>query len=469
VRILRLRSENVKRISVVEIVPKGALITIAGKNDAGKSSVLDSIAYALGGTSLVPSEPIRKGETEAKITIDLDDLIVTRRFTREKLHDDACASRPPKDGTDHVDQVCDCEVVFGETRSTLIVTNQEGARYPSPQAVLDKLLGKLTFDPLAFSRELPKKQNEILRQLAGIDTTAFDEARKVAASQRTMLKRSYDIKTAQLLALPTHKGVPDAEVSMETISQEMLKAEQLRKIADEVKQKLDAHTELTRVNRSAQERITEQIERFKKDTDEASLKLATLVFEAENLAREHTALSMTVEEAITAVPDVAMLRQKISDIEATNVKVRANVHYATMAADVDALGLDVKAKDTEVKNAETAKQLALENAKFPVAGLGLGDDGVTFDSGKGPVPFEQASSSEQLRVSVAIGLALNSSLKVLLIRNGNLLDDDKLKLVAEQAEAADAQIWCEYVTSNDEGVSVMLEDGHVVEAAVMNE
>jgi hypothetical protein len=94
-----------------------------------------------------------------------------------------------------------------------------------------------------------------------------------------------------------------------------------------------------------------------------------------------------------------------------------------------------------------------------VPGLGLSDDGVTF----GGLPFAQASSSEQLRVSVAIGLALNPKLKVLLIRNGNMLDDDSLKAVAAQAEEAGAQVWCEWVTSNPEGVSVMIEDGRVAE------
>ena len=81
----------------------------------------------------------------------------------------------------------------------------------------------------------------------------------------------------------------------------------------------------------------------------------------------------------------------------------------------------------------------------------------------GSLPFSQASSSEQLRVSVAIGLALNPKLKVLLIRSGNLLDDDSLKAVAAQAEAAEAQVWVEWVTANAEGVSVMIEDGRVAE------
>ena len=94
---------------------------------------------------------------------------------------------------------------------------------------------------------------------------------------------------------------------------------------------------------------------------------------------------------------------------------------------------------------------------MPVPGLELGDDYVMFNK----VPLEQSSTAEQLRVSVAIGLSLNPKLRVLLIRNGNMLDEDSMALVAKQAEEANAQLWCEYVTADAEGCSVFIEDGEV--------
>lgn len=49
-KIISLKSENVKRLSVVEVIPKDkALVIVAGKNGQGKSSVLDSIMFALAG------------------------------------------------------------------------------------------------------------------------------------------------------------------------------------------------------------------------------------------------------------------------------------------------------------------------------------------------------------------------------------------------------------------------------------
>ncbi|KKM78490.1 hypothetical protein LCGC14_1359510 [marine sediment metagenome] len=125
------------------------------------------------------------------------------------------------------------------------------------------------------------------------------------------------------------------------------------------------------------------------------------------------------------------------------------------AAQKEAIEVDTKA----IYAIDQKKADALLAAKFPVEGLGLTDDGITFEG----LPLAEVASSVQLRVSIAIGIALNPTLKILLIRNGNLLDDDSLKLVAQQAEKADAQVWVEYVTASAEGVSVMLEDGHIQE------
>ena len=96
-------------------------------------------------------------------------------------------------------------------------------------------------------------------------------------------------------------------------------------------------------------------------------------------------------------------------------------------------------------------------AAFPVVGLGFNDNGVTFNG----VPFSQASSAEQLRVSVAMGLALNPTLRVVLIRDGSLLDDDSLAMVATMAAEKDSQVWIERVGHGEE-TSVVIEDGAVM-------
>ncbi len=112
---------------------------------------------------------------------------------------------------------------------------------------------------------------------------------------------------------------------------------------------------------------------------------------------------------------------------------------------------------TKLEALEASKRLAIQNAKFPVPGLSLGDMGeVMFDG----LPFEQANTAKQIEVSVAVGLAMNTKLKILLIRRGSDLDPNSLKLVADLAAKADAQVWLE-TSRTDVPISVIMEDGHV--------
>ncbi len=62
VKISSLELENVKRIRAVQIVPTAdGLTVIGGRNGQGKTSVLDAIAWALGGNKLRPQNPNRDG------------------------------------------------------------------------------------------------------------------------------------------------------------------------------------------------------------------------------------------------------------------------------------------------------------------------------------------------------------------------------------------------------------------------
>lgn len=82
-RIVKLQAENVKRLKCVEITPDGSTVVISGRNAQGKTSVLDSIWLALGGGAAARTtvRPIRDGEKRASVTLDLEEIIVTRTWT----------------------------------------------------------------------------------------------------------------------------------------------------------------------------------------------------------------------------------------------------------------------------------------------------------------------------------------------------------------------------------------------------
>jgi len=455
-KIVRLQSNNILRLTAVDISPDGNLITIGGKNGAGKSSVLNSIAMVLGGASMVPAEPIRIGETEAKIVADLGDWIVTRRFSRDRLHADGCLGLAGGD--------CTCNPVYSDTRSTLTVSSKDGAKYASPQAMLDKILGRLTFDPLAFAQDDPKRQLETLRSLAGIDTRGIEDMRKQASDLRLVTKKVYEGRYHIVAKMPFYENAPEKEIPLEEIERQI---KETMAVAEEAARIRDEKTQLEFLIRSADIKrgdhraemalIVQQITVLQNKYNALDKNVSDLTDGIIDLRSKLADVTKKEEAAVEASTSFETLRAEWRRISDLNANVRANLEKEKAVQDLRNLENVIAGYDGDIAAADEAKRVMIESAQFPVPGLSLGDDGVMLNG----IPFKQASSSDQLKVSVAIGLALNPTLKVLLIRNGNLLDEDSIKTVAEQAEAADAQIWMEYVTKDAGAVNVMIEDGSV--------
>jgi len=148
--------------------------------------------------------------------------------------------------------------------------------------------------------------------------------------------------------------------------------------------------------------------------------------------------------------------QRLRSADDTNKMARENEEYSQKAARLDRWEAETRKLSDEIARIDDAKREALAEADFPIDGLGFCEDGVTLAG----VPLEQASQAELLRVSVAMGLALNPTLRVLLIRDGSLLDDDSMRLIAEMAAKADAQVWLERVGEGDKS-AIIIEDGQI--------
>lgn len=428
-KIIQLKAENVKRLTAVDITPEGNLVVVGGRNGQGKTSVLDSIAWAIGGKDLVQSDPVRHGADKATIEVTLDDIVVTR-------------------------------TIKPNGASTLAVRAADGAKYPSPQTMLDKLFGSLSFDPLAFTRMHPKVQLDTLRGLVGLDFTGMDRKRAGLYDERTAINREVKRIEGAIASKPVKPDAPKEPVSVADLSAELERAHE--------------HNRANTEKRNALEEIKiegELLSKRLKETDEEIRQLEDRLKEMRDFRDQTTAdiadkrKKFKAQQAIVnGLVDInlAPIREQIANAESINAAVRQNQERLAL---VDEKAKTAKKADEltatiEAIDADKAAQLAA--AKFPVDGLAFDESGITFNG----VPFDQASSAEQLRVSVAMGLALNPDLKVLLIRDGSLLDDESLALIADMAKDADAQLWLERVGEGDE-VQVVIEAGRVKDAAAV--
>ena len=399
--IVALTAENVKRISAVHIEPSGALVIIGGKNGNGKSSTLDCIEYGLKGKGSIPSEPVRKGQKKARIVLETEEYKVTRTFTA-------------KGGTH------------------LVVENQKGVQQRSPQALLDKLVGDRFLDPLEFDRMKPKEQVEVLKGLVDFDFDEIEGQRQAAYDERTEVNRTVKSLKAQLEAIPE----PDQDAVAVDPAELMLELERRQLRNQENANKREA---LSRVKARVDE-IAQIMEQLEEEQDQRLEEMACLMAETDGLEDE----------------DIDEVRQQIANVQDSNEAVRLAGEYHRIRIELGDAQEKSAGLSKNIEKFEKKKAKALKDADFPVEGLEFDEDGVRYAD----VPWDQCAQSERLRISTAMALAMNPELKVLLVRDGSLLDEDSLKIMADLAEEAGGQVFLERVGEGDE-CSVIIEDGKV--------
>lgn len=423
-KIVKLTVENIMRVSSVEITPQGSVIVIGGDNAQGKSSILTAIEMALGGKGHVVDQPVRQGEASARVVVDLGEIVIERVFN-----------------------------AAGGT--TLKVKAASGAVFQSPQSMLDALVGKLAFDPLAFARAKPKDQAETLRAVAGIDTKDLDERHRMAYALRTEINRDVETLKFGLAAMPEPAAdLPDVEPDVPALMAE-LDAMQKRNEARgaggaeimELKSKLALQTKNLAGERAMLDRLEAQCVEYR-----ASIAL----YDLESIKKEIDQAQERFERARAEIEDSTALRDKIADSQRIGFAVRAKINRAKTVATLEIKTHASGLQTGELEQIAVERHVRIAKAPYPIPGLLVGDDLVTLNG----IPLAQASSAEQLRTSVAIGAALNPKLKVMIIRDGSLLDNTGLESLAEIAETNGMQCWVERVSKGAE-CSFVIEDGHL--------
>lgn len=387
-RIISFEAENFKRLKAVRIDPDTNTVVIAGRNAQGKSSVLDAIQSALAGKAgaKIAKRAIRDGETKARVVVTLDDLVIERKWTAS--------------GT------------------TLTVSPREGnAKLNSPQAVLDRLTGALSFDPLEFAESDPKAQVETLIDLIGRERfDALAAERKSAYENRTEINRDVRRFQAEVDKRSEARQVEPVDISA------------LVEVREQVRRKADLREEW-----EAQQATIERAQARQAEIAEIAATLPDGDYEA--LTEEIQTADTRNRSAQTWI-DLQAAREALARAEAVSAK-----HTAL------------------IESVDEQRAKLISDADLPVDGLTFDDDGVQYNG----IPFEQSSAAERLKVSTAMAMALNPELKVICIRDASLLDDESKLALIEMAKAHDYQIWYEVVASSvDESVGVLIEDGEVL-------
>lgn len=446
-KIVKLQIENIKKIKAVEIEPKDNMVVISGKNEQGKSTVLDSIWWVLAGMKEVQEQPVRVGETKGKITLDLGDIIATRKFTANG--------------------------------STLEVTNKEGLKFSSPQAILDKLISRFSFDVQAFAKAEKKSQVETLlglvniplnyaklKEISGVTIAetvnpleALNNAYKNVFDARTIINRDLE-RSSKTLETMT-QITPVEPVSTVDLVAEKTVYENKNRENDTKRKKIIVYQNDVTMCKKKMEKKVEEIDQLNKQISELNQRLEAAKNEKENLLSDLTACVDKKDEYQKVIDqlidiDLTEINSKIAAVDETNRHAHAYKVYCERKREKELFETESAAQTQKLEAIKNYKEELMKQVKFPVDGLGFREGGVTLND----IPFSQLSGAQKLQISTAIGMAINPGLKVLRINDGNQLDSAHLEVIKKLAQDKDYQVWMEYVDESGK-IGFLIEDGEV--------
>lgn len=400
--------ENFKGIREISLSPTGSLVVIAGGNGAGKSSFIDAFVELFDpkGTRLTP-KPIRDGETEARAEFTDTDLGV--RIVRTWKKDDA---------------------------GKLEVFALDGAKYSKPAEVVASLTGGLIFDPVAFLNLDEKRQRDALLAKVELPIDLDEVGREKAAAEERRRDAGREVKRLQgaLSAMPKPApGAPTEEVSAADVLTDLQEAQ-------------DVNRRRENAERASQE-ATNEVHRLEAE-------IARLQEQLDDALRRKDAASKSLHAAGDPI-DLAPIQARLAAVDATNAAVRAAQEYQRTASALSAADAAHADAQADLDDIEERKRDALASASFPVDGLSVDDTGVTFEG----IPFGQVNSAMQRRVAFAIATAGDPKLRLVIVKDGDLLDADSLAAIREVGEERGYTVLVERDRDESREIGFTIEDG----------
>lgn len=422
VKIASLELENVKRIKAVSITPTtDGLTVIGGRNAQGKTSVLDAIAWALGGNSFKPQNPTREGSaTPAKLKIELSNgLIVTRQGSS----------------------------------GTLKVVDPSGKK--SGQTLLNSFIEQLALNLPKFMNSTDKEKAEVLLDLIGVkdQIKALDNQIETLSDQRRPLKTDYLGKRKVAADMPYYADAPEEPVSATELieRQQAILAKNSQNQA--IRQKVVDLEAQMKIKEQQENDARERVKQIERDLVAANNQVSTIVNEKFQLSNS---LNSTKDIAAKLVDESTEdIEQKLRDIDAINERVRANQRRADLEAEAETTEETYKAISDQIETVRKQRIALLEGANMPLDDLDVKDGYLVYRG----ITWSDMSSAEQLRVATAIVRALKPDCGFVLVDKLEQMDTQTLADFGSWAQSVGLQVIGTRVSTGDE-CSVVIEDGY---------
>lgn len=400
VKITQFEAENVKRIKALTLTPAAnGLTVIGGRNNQGKTSSLDAIAWVLGGDKYRPSQAQREGSmVPPRVLAKLDNGIVVERSGKN---------------------------------GSLKVTDASGQR--AGQTLLNAFVEQLALDLPRFMQASGKEKASTLLRIIGLENQveALDRQEKELYDQRHAIGQIADQKAKCAKELPSYPEAPAEPVSAYDLIQRQ--------------QEILARNGENQRKRQKAAQLEAERDRVGKELGLLEERYKALCADCETASKD--ALDLLDEST-------AELEDSIREIEAVNQKVRVNQEKARAEAEAREYGEQYAGLTAKIEDVRLQRTRLLERADLPLPGLSV-ENGELLYQGR---PWDCMSGSDQLKVSAAIVRALNPECGFILLDKLEQMDLETLREFSAWMEAEGLQGIATRVSTGGE-CSIIIEDG----------
>ena len=409
VKITALQAENVKRIKAVQIEPApNGLTIVGGNNNQGKTSVLDAIAWALGGEKYRPAAAAREGA-------------VSPPHLKVALSNGIVVERKGKNGS-------------------LTVTDPTGKR--AGQTLLNEFVEQLALDLPRFLNASDKEKADTLLKIIGVgdQLAVMDQRIKALYDKRTAVGQIAAQKKAYAEEMQEYPEAPAEPVS----ALELVRRQQDILARNGENQRKRAHAaQLEQKVQALQQKVDALTERLAQVSEECAAAMRDL-----DTARKSAA---DLEDESTAEIEAAL-----ANVEEINRKVRANLDKARAMDDAREMSAQYADLTSQLNEARQKRTALLDGADLPLPGLGVEDGALTYNGRH----WNDMSGSDQLRVATAIVRKINPACGFVLLDKLEQMDLRTLQEFGAWLQAEGLQAIATRVSTGGE-CQIIIEDGRV--------
>jgi AAA15 family ATPase/GTPase len=445
--IISAEIKNFKNISARHIDFAGKSMIIAGKNEAGKSSIIQAIMSPLD-SKYIPPKPIKNGESNAEIELEIEGEL----------------------NGQYVKYTLACYFSQENQKGRVVLFDESGAKMSGGKAIIESLVGNIGFDIMSFikkgktdsgkpSQAGIREQIEILTQLMPMEGVTklheLDMEYNEKYAERTSVNKEIDFLKAKL----KHDFSQEELDVYETDRSEELavKKASLTQISESVEKWNDASRKKAD-NLENLKVIPLDIAEYKNQIKELEAKIKQAEFDLKHEQER----KVKIDNFFAKYPEKPSVQSLSEEIESLS-NHQENRKKVLELYDIQKKSIAEQEKSETIterlKVIKKEKEEVFASYPLPVKGLTFDEEGISYDGL--PLHDEQINTAKLIEIGLKIGMAMNPNLRVMIIKDGSLLDKETLNKIINIADKRGYYLLIEVVDSEQEDLELRFVESEV--------